>query len=159
MNLYTLMGRLTPTAVPPTAPSRVLIVRPCCIGDVVMATAALIALRQAHPNAHISWLSSAWSQQVVAAHPALDAVVEVEETVYLPSNVADFRALVQLLRAGGYDLIVSLVRSPRMSAAAMAAGIPYRAGIDSAGRGFGYNIRAPIDPTAARHEVDIYLDV
>src|SRR5688572_25481450 len=46
-----------------------------------------------------------------------------------------------------------------MSLAVLLSGIPQRAGLDSAGRGLGYNIRARIDPLQARHEGDIYLDV
>lgn len=46
-----------------------------------------------------------------------------------------------------------------MSLAVALSGIPERAGIDSAGRGFGYNVRAAIDPVAERHEAEIYLDV
>ncbi|MBE0689156.1 MAG: hypothetical protein IH587_03425, partial [Anaerolineae bacterium] len=34
---------------------RILLVLPCCIGDVVLATAALQALRRAFPDAHITW--------------------------------------------------------------------------------------------------------
>jgi ADP-heptose:LPS heptosyltransferase len=41
----------------------------------------------------------------------------------------------------------------------MLSGIPQRAGLDSAGRGFGYNIRVPIDPNQAEHEARIYLRV
>jgi ADP-heptose:LPS heptosyltransferase len=67
--------------------------------------------------------------------------------------------MVQQLRAGQFDLAVSLVRSPLMSLAVRLSGIPQRAGLDSAGRGFGYNIRAPIDPNDIRHEAEIYLDV
>src|SRR5262249_44863204 len=73
-------------------------------------------------------------------------------------NVGGFLRFVRQLRAGHFDLAVSLVRSPLMSLAVALAGIPYRAGLDSAGRGFGYNIRTPIDPDQPRHEGDIYLD-
>jgi len=41
----------------------------------------------------------------------------------------------------------------------MAAGIRQRAGLDSAGRGFAYNIKASIDPITVRHEAEIYLDI
>jgi ADP-heptose:LPS heptosyltransferase len=43
--------------------------------------------------------------------------------------------------------------------ATLLAGIPKRAGLDSAGRGFTYNIKARIDPLTVRHEAEIYLDV
>ncbi|MEP7293834.1 MAG: glycosyltransferase family 9 protein, partial [Chloroflexota bacterium] len=61
--------------------------------------------------------------------------------------------------AGKFDLAVSLVRSPLISVALLLSGIPHRAGIDSAGRGFGYTVRARIDPNQPRHEGEIYLDV
>ena len=44
-----------------------------------------------------------------------------------------------------------------MSLALLLAGIPIRAGLDSGGRGFGYNLRVPIDPAAREHESEIYL--
>ena len=56
-------------------------------------------------------------------------------------------------------MAVSLVRSPLMSLAVYLAGIPLRAGLDSGGRGFGYNLRVPIDPAAREHESEIYLKV
>lgn len=46
-----------------------------------------------------------------------------------------------------------------MSLAVALSGIPVRAGVDSAGRGFGYNVRTPINPVDERHEAEIYLDV
>lgn len=66
---------------------------------------------------------------------------------------------VSRLRAGQFDLAVSLVRSPLMSLAIYLSGIPVRAGLDSGGRGFGYNLRVPIDADAREHESEIYLKV
>ncbi len=121
-----------------------------------MATAALVALRRAYPTAHITWAVGGWSRQVVDGHPLLDAVLDVGDPL---SSVGALSRFVRTLRRGNYDLAVSLSRSPRMSAAVFLAGIPIRAGLDSAGRGFGYNIRATVDPNARQHEVAIYLDV
>jgi heptosyltransferase II len=46
-----------------------------------------------------------------------------------------------------------------MSAAVWLSCIPKRAGLDSNGRGFSYNIRAPINPAEPYHEAEIYLSV
>lgn len=152
---YRAFSRVTPHAAPPPAdPRRVVLIRPCCIGDVVMATAALTALRRRYPHAHITWAVGGWSRQAVANHPDVNTVLDTGGA----ANPAGLR-FVRQLRAGRYDLAVSLVRSPLMSAAALASGIPYRAGLDSAGRGFGYNIRVPVDPHARQHEAEIYLQV
>ncbi len=160
MTIYQHIGRLTPTtATLPITPQRILIFLPCCIGDVVMATATLDVVRRAYPTAHLSWLLGGWSRAVVQRHPQLDAVLDTPAHIYHPRTLTAFYRLVGRIRAGVYDLVVSLSRSPRVSAAILAAGVPYRAGLDSEGRGFGYNIRAPIHPNDRRHEVEIYLEV
>jgi ADP-heptose:LPS heptosyltransferase len=156
MSPYTLLSALFPTHTTPPQPQRILMIRPCCIGDVVIATAVLVALRRAYPAAHITWAVGGWSRQVVDGHPLLDAVLDVGDPF---ASAGALWRFVRQVRGGRYDLVVSLSRSPRMSAAVWLAGVPYRAGIDSAGRGFGYNIRADVDPHARRHEADIYLDV
>lgn len=137
---------------------RIVLVLPCCIGDVVLGTAVLSALRRAYPQAHIAWAVGQWSRQAVANHPHVDELMDTGSAALPLYNVADFWRFVGQLRAGDYDLLVSLVRSPLMSLAALASGIPQRVGLDSGGRGFGYTRRAPIDPNEVRHEADIYLD-
>ncbi|MFN8374766.1 MAG: glycosyltransferase family 9 protein [Anaerolineae bacterium] len=146
---------------PPDRPAvkRLVLVLPCCIGDVVMATATLKALRRAYPDIHITWAVGNWSKAAIEGHPAIDALLDTGSAALPVKSIAGFIGFVRMLRAGHYDLAVSLVRSPLMSLALALTGIPYRAGLDSAGRGFGYNIRAPIDPDTPRSEADIYLDV
>lgn len=142
-----------------TAPTRIVLVLPCCIGDVVMATPTLQALRRAYPQAHITWAVGGWSRAAIEQHPALDAVLDTGPAALPVKSAVGFWHFVRQLRAQRFDLAVSLVRSPLMSAALALSGIPHRAGLDSAGRGFGYTIRAPISPQDERHEADIYLDV
>ena len=136
-----------------------MLILPCCIGDVVLATATLQALRRGYPEAHITWAVGSWSRPAIVHHDLLDAVLDTGPAALPVKSPGGFLHFVRQLRAGHYDLAVSLVRSPLMSLAVWMAGIPYRAGLDSAGRGFGYNLRAPIDPAQPRHEADIYLDV
>jgi len=137
---------------------RIVIVLPCCIGDVILATAALVALRRAYPDAHIAWAVGAWSRAAIDGHPALNAVIDTGADANPLKSPRGFVRMVRLLRAQQYDILVSLVRSPLMSAAALMSGIPVRAGLDSGGRGFGYTHRAHVDPDLPRHEAEIYLD-
>lgn len=153
-----LLGRIFPADASPSQARRIVILRPCCIGDVVMATAALTALRERFPAAHISFAAGSWSARAIAGHPALDDILDVGAD--MPTRgFSSFWRLVRRLQAGRYDLAVSLVRSPVMSLAVWLSGIPLRAGIDSGGRGFGYNLRVPVDPSAPEHEAAIYLRV
>lgn len=142
-----------------TTPKRIVLILPCCIGDVVLATATLMALRRAYPQTHITWAVGSWSKGVIEHHPMLDAVLDTGTEALPVKSASGFIKFVRQLRAGHFDLAVSLVRSPLMSAALLLSGIPQRAGLDSAGRGFGYTVKAPIDPNQPRHEAEIYLDV
>ncbi len=141
------------------SPQRIVLILPCCIGDVVLATAALQALRRAYPDAHIVWAVGSWSKPAVEHHPLLDGVIDTGAAALPVRTPGGLLRFVRQLRAGNFDLTVSLVRSPLMSLAVLLSGIPQRAGIDSAGRGFGYTVRARIDPNVPRHEAEIYLDV
>ncbi|MEQ8674708.1 MAG: glycosyltransferase family 9 protein [Aggregatilineales bacterium] len=157
--MYTNFSRLFPTAPPPHSPARIVLIRPCCIGDVVLATAAFSALRRAYPNAHITWAVGGWSRQVVDLLDGVDAILDTGKRDLPVRSAGGFMRFVRDLRAGNFDLAVSLVRSPLMSAAVWMSGIPHRVGIDSNGRGFGYTVRVPVNPAEARHEAAIYLDV
>ncbi len=154
--IYPLLGRVFPAGASPAQAQRIVILRPCCIGDVVMATAALTALRESFPSAHISFAAGSWSARAIAGHPALDDILDTGADMPTRKPGSVWR-LVRRLRAGRFDLAVSLVRSPVMSLAVWMAGIPLRAGLDSAGRGFGYNLRVGVDPSVPEHEAEIYL--
>jgi ADP-heptose:LPS heptosyltransferase len=143
----------------PRPPHRIVFILPCCIGDVVLATATLEALRHAYPEAAITWAISSWARPVIENHPLVTDVLDTGPQAMPTQSPLDIVRFARRLRRGHYDLAVSLVRSPAMSAAVALSGIPVRAGLDSARRGFGYNVRAPIDPNEPRHEADIYLDV
>lgn len=134
-----------------------------------MATGALSALREAYPDAHITWAIGTWSVNAVALHPAIDATWETGSADLPVRSLPGFINFVGGLRMGQfdveqsrvvpYDMAVSLVRSPLMSLAVLLSGIPIRVGLDSAGRGFGYNLRVPINPNNTQHEGEIYLKV
>lgn len=122
-----------------------------------MATATLAALRRAWPMAHIAWAVGGAARAVISDHDQLDATLECDP---LPQrSPGQLLRLARQLRAGRFDLAVSLTRSPLVSLAIRLSGIPLRAGLDSAGRGLGYNLRVAVDPALVRHEAEIYLDV
>lgn len=159
MNGYALLARAFARRAAPADPRRVLLALPCCIGDVIQATATLRALRRAYPQAHITWAVGSWSAPAIAGHDLLDAVLDTGPAANPARTPGGLLRLARQFRAGRFDLAVSLVRSPLMGVALWLAGIPHRAGLDSAGRGFAYTVRAPLDPAARRHEAEIYLDV
>ena len=134
-------------------PGRILLLKPCCLGDLIQMTAVLAALRQRWPAAHIAVGTGAWSLPAIAHHPAVDETLEVG----LPGlrdrqQRQDALRALRLLRRGRFDLAVVPDRSPTLCLLTLAAGIGHRAGLDSGGRGRLYTLR--VRPQTAAHELD-----
>jgi ADP-heptose:LPS heptosyltransferase len=98
------------------AARRILVVRPDNIGDVVLLTPALRALRAAAPQAWIELLASPAGAGVAAMIPELDGVLTVSpnwQQLTAPSDadgaaaaVRAERELLDRLTAGGYDVML-----------------------------------------------------
>ena len=54
----------------------ILIIKPCCLGDVLMATPVIAALRQAFPRARIDFAVGGWARAMVENNPHLDELVD-----------------------------------------------------------------------------------
>jgi len=142
-------------------PQRILVIKPCCFGDLVMATVALAALARAYPQAEIRLAVGAWSRPAVAGNPRLAGLVDSDPvgTASIRQTWRAYLRLARQLRAGRPDAVLVLDRSPVLGLLAWLTGARVRAGLDSGGRGFALTHRVPCPPDAARHEVAWYLDV
>ena len=145
-------------AVDSAAVRSIVVIKPCCLGDLLLATPALAALRAAYPHASISLAVSAWARPAIENNPHVDTIVDCEGFTGRPwRRWSAYRRFSNTLRAGSYDLAIVLDRSLFASLAAWRAGIPLRVGIDSGGRGFSLTTRVAWNQI--RHETDLYLDV
>jgi lipopolysaccharide heptosyltransferase II len=132
--------------------ARVVVVKPCCVGDVLMATPAIAALRNALPYAHIAVAVGAHSRPLLANNPHISELIDV------PSEVSS-RALARTLRKSRFGTALVLDRSPVLNFAPYLVRIPVRAGLDSDNRGLALTHPVPCPPSVRRHEVEWYLDV
>ena len=138
-------------------PKSILVVKTCCIGDVLMATPALSALRQAFPQAAISVAVGAWSRSALEGNPDIDEIIDCGNIAGGRSFTAsEYFRLVRSLRKRRFDCCIALERSPLLTALPWLARIPVRVGLDSAGRGFSLTVRVPVPDR--RHEAELYLD-
>jgi heptosyltransferase-2 len=111
---------------------RVVVFCPNLIGDTVMATPALRALRRGFPGAHFAGVMKPPIAPTLAGGPWLDEVILTDPGSKDPSR--RFLGVVQKLRAGRFDLAVLLPNSARSALMAMLGGIPRRAGYARGGR-------------------------
>ena len=139
------------------SPSSILIVKPCCIGDVLMATPTVAQVRAGFPRARITFAIGNWSREVLENNPKIDELVDCRSIGSgTRTSVRDYLAFVRQLRRGDYDACLVLDRSPLLTMLPFLAGVPNRIGIDSQGRGFSLTHKVPCQPD--RHEAELYLD-
>jgi heptosyltransferase-2 len=117
-------------------PSRILVVQPSWVGDAVMATPTLRAIRSLYPQAHISYLLRRYVKPIYAGMPYADRLL----TYRAPraGRKAGRGTLIRLarrLRRGRFDTAILLPNSFRAAAVCKLARIPRIVGYDRDGRG------------------------
>ena len=76
-----------------TPPPRILVVRFSSIGDVVLTTPLLRALKARHPDAEITYVTKTEMAPLVADHPAVSRVIALEPGGSLPGLAGRLRRL------------------------------------------------------------------
>lgn len=144
---------------PPFQPPRkILILKPCCLSQVMLATPLLAALSDAYPKAQIDWAISDWARPAVAANPRVSELIDAGRVGLAGSHWRDVQALVARLRQEQYDTCFIPSRSSLLAYVAWRAGIRQRIGLNVAGRGFAHTIA--VNPNGdAHHEAGVYLSL
>ena len=107
---------------------------PTWVGDAVMATPALRALRRGAPQARITYVGAPAALQTLESAPFFDA--QIADAARDGRGKARFLSLARAIRHGRFDLMVLLTNSFRSAAAASLAGVPRLAGYARDGRGW-----------------------
>ena len=117
-----------------TVPRRILVIRLDRIGDVVLSTPVLQALRQRFPHAFIAMMVRPPCQELVEGHPSLNEVIVYDKTGTHRSLWATVR-FAWRLRRYDFDTAIVLHPSHRSHWIPWLARIPVRVGYDRKGGG------------------------
>ena len=137
----------------------ILVVRTDRIGDVLLTTPALAALRGAYPRAKIVMMIAPETYDIVGGNPCLDEII-VDDRKESHRGFFGFLKLVSMARKRKFDLAVVFHTKKRTNLACFLAGIPNRVGYRNDKFGFLltdglYDSR----PEGAKHESEYCLDV
>jgi lipopolysaccharide heptosyltransferase II len=135
---------------------KILLIRLRRIGDIVMTTPAVTALRNGLPQAFISYVVEEPYSQLIEGNPNLD------KAVILPRNVSagDFFKFIRQIRKEKYDLIVDFHGGPRAFLIALLSGARLKAGYRTKYKHFIYDIKLPRDPQeGSEHSVEGHLNL
>jgi heptosyltransferase-1 len=118
---------------------RVLIIRLSAIGDVVMASALIPALRRSWPGAYLAWLAEPAGAEMLRHNPRLDEVIvwprpawrELRRARAYGRLLGAARGLVRELRERRFDLALDLQGLLKSGVWAWLSGAPRRIGLGS----------------------------
>jgi len=152
-------------------PQRLLVVQLADIGDLVLSTPALAALRAAHPTAHLALLTTTHAAPLVQDAGLVDEVLLFDKHAFdslsalaRPHNFRRAVALALRLRRGGYDTLLffhhfSTRRGAlKFRALAWSAGAPQRIGLDNGHVSF-LTHALPDTGFGARHQAAYWLEL
>jgi heptosyltransferase-2 len=117
-------------------PQRILVVQPSWVGDAVMATPTLRALRQQFPGAHISYLMRRYVKPVFNGMPWADKLITYRTGRTKAKAGKGTFDLAGRLRARKFDLAILLPNSFKSALICKMAGIDRIIGYERDGRGF-----------------------
>jgi ADP-heptose:LPS heptosyltransferase len=137
--------------------ARILILKPCCLGDVLFATPLIRELRRALPGARLTFGVGRHSRPAVEGNPHLDDLLDTGPVGSGRYGLPDFQALAHEIHSRRFDACFVLERSAILNLLPFVAGVPARIGIDSGGRGFSLSVAVSARPS--RPEGELYLDL
>ncbi len=140
-------------------PSRILIRGANWVGDAIMTTPVIRAIRKNFPDADISILLKPWVEPVFSSNPFVDRILVYDDKGRHGKGLGTIR-LAKDLRAYDFDLAVSMQNAFEAALIAFLAGIPERLGYDTDGRGVLLNRSIKLDPALKKvHLIDYYRGI
>jgi lipopolysaccharide heptosyltransferase II len=116
--------------------ANILVVKFNAIGDLVMTAPTLRDLRATYPAARITLMVGSWSAPVIRNNPHLDAVIEIDQNVFLQRRWVGLLRLLHEVRKQRFDAVVILHALLPVHLFFRLAGIPLRFGMARKGRDF-----------------------
>ena len=139
-------------------PKSILVIQLAGLGDIVMATPAIEALRRLYPKAKIFLLINSRSADIIRGFPYIDGI-------FILDRLHDAFTVVPKLRKYRFDTVINLYRLYTFFGAVkmfllfwMIAG-KYWVGRDTDRRGFFYHLKVPEKLSEQRHEIEYKLDI
>lgn len=90
---------------------KILVFRLGGIGDVIMTTPLLPAIKRKYPDSTITYMVGRWSADVVKNNPYIDELKIVDESAFHKKNIRRLRGIIKELKQENFDMALALDKS------------------------------------------------
>jgi heptosyltransferase-2 len=140
----------------PASTRRILVRANNWIGDVVLISPAVRALREHFPDARLAILGKRWVLEALSGNPYLDDLIEYDRQGRHAGLTGRLRLAAELRRGGRIDLAILFQKAFDAAAIAWLSGAHRRVGYATDGRGALLTDALPLPP-AGTHHGEIFL--
>lgn len=147
---------------------RILLVQLADIGDLVLTTPAIHALREAHPQAHLTLLTTSHSAPLVENTDLINEIITFDRKQFNSSTAffrpGNLRQVLGLRENGRYDVVVFFhhftlkLGTLKFALIALASGAKQRIGLQN-GNGWFLTESIPDGGFGAKHQAQYWLDL
>jgi len=137
-------------------PKKILLIQLRRIGDVLMCTPALRALRSRYEDSHIAFLTEKESSDLLSLNPYLNELIVLDKERY--KNPFYSVKKIWKVRKTSFDLVIDFFGNPRSAYFSFISGAKHRVGYDYPPRRYFYNMVIKDDKTpkyAAQTRLDV----
>jgi lipopolysaccharide heptosyltransferase II len=136
-----------------------LVLRPGAMGDVLLTTPALHALKSAFPKSRLTMLVTRPGKEILAGNPDVDEVMVLDKSSWRPQV-----EIVGAVRNKRFELVIDFLCNPRTAIITILSGAPLRVGYNVGMRRFAYNVVKPRDEfrdgnKVAKYAAEVNLDM
>ena len=143
----------------PISPKRILLVKTHAIGDTIMITPAMRALRNRFPHAYIVLLTGKLSKEIIDGNPDVDRILSFNESALFNRDLLHIINLIKMVRKENFEVAFVFHYSTLIHLLVLAFSIPVRIGFDKNGSGFLLTHKVPWDEKGERWTADVHLDL
>jgi ADP-heptose:LPS heptosyltransferase len=143
----------------PESPENLFLLRTHAIGDVLLTTPVIRALKQFWPQSSLTMLVGEKSRPVLEGNPYIDRILSFPESWWFQHRFVQVGRLTRNLRRYPKDLLILFHASPLLHLWGLSLQAPVRVGFDNQGSGFSLTYKVPLATESQRYLGDINLDL
>jgi lipopolysaccharide heptosyltransferase II len=146
-------------SIKPLTYKRILLVKTHALGDILMTTPAIRAIKMTFPDSELHFLAGKWSVPAIETNPHINHIHTFDDDIFFKMKCAGIFSLIRTLRSCKYDLAVIFQPSRVVRSVIRLSGIKQVAGFYTGKIPLRMTYPVPWRPIRDRYVGEDFLDI